>query len=142
MRKTFLIPFFVFSLLASTCFGAEKPNLKEVTISAGESVSSVLDITNITPGGGSLFSLYMPSAWTTAVVTVLVSPTCAAPWYNAYDASGNEYTLAVGTSRYVGLDPAYFVGTRCVKFVSGTSSAAVNQAANRVIRIGYGRYGQ
>ena len=119
---------------------ADKPNYKEVIIAAGASESSIFDIETITPGAGSLLGLFMPSAWTTANLTLLVSPTCAAPWYNAYDDAGTEYTIAGGTSRYVGLDPAYFVGIRCAKLRSGTASVPVTQASARTIKIGFGRF--
>ena len=127
-------------VLSGTVNAADKPNYKEVTFAAGASESSVLDISTMTPGAGSLLGLFMPAAWTTASVTFSVSPTCAAPWYNAYDSTGTEYTVAVGTSRYVGLDPAYFVGIRCVKLRSGTSAIPVNQGGDRIIRMGFGRF--
>lgn len=119
---------------------ADKPNYKDIVIASGASESAIFDMTTVTPGAGSLLGLFFPTAWTTANITFLVSPNCAAPWYNAYDDAGTEYTVAAGASRYVGLDPAYFVGVRCVKLRSGTLGSPVEQEASRTIRIGYGRF--
>jgi hypothetical protein len=35
-----------------------------------------------------------------------------------------QYSVTVGTSRYVALDPAVFAGVKWVKVVSGSSEAA------------------
>lgn len=137
------LPILAVIFYAATCSNVsaqDRPNYKSVTITSGASESSVLDISTMTPGAGALLGLFMPAAWTTASVTFSVSPTCAAPWYNAYDSTGTEYTVVVGTSRYVGLDPAYFVGIRCVKLRSGTSAIPVNQGGDRIIRMGFGRF--
>lgn len=139
---------FLYLLLAVSLYGfgsanaADKANYKELTIASGASQSAIFDITNITPGNGSAMGLFMPAAWTTANITVLLSPTCGSPWYNAYDGAGNEYVIAAAASRYVGLDTAYFIGARCIKFVSGTSAVPVAQAGDRVLKIGYGRFNQ
>jgi hypothetical protein len=45
-----------------------------------------------------------------------------------YDASGNELTITVGgASRYIAIDPTYFVGFSSILIRSGTTGTPVNQ---------------
>lgn len=136
----FIISVALLSLLTFSVNAADKPNYKEVVIAAGGSESSVFDMSTVTPGAGSLLGLFLPSTWTEADISFLVSPNCTAPWYNAYDDTGSEYAVGAGATRYIGLDPAYFVGLRCVKLRSGKADFPVAQSADRVIKIGYGRF--
>lgn len=81
---------------------------------------------------GTLVAIVMPAAWTAADLTFQASNDDSA-FANLYNASGTEITVPVGASRWVAIDPTDFAGVAFLKVRSGTSGAAVNQGADRVI---------
>lgn len=78
MNKLLLV--LSFFLLVSTSCEAKTVN---AIISSGQSQSSIIDMGTLAAGDGSVLTLYIPSAWTTANLTVLTSPNGKSPWYNA-----------------------------------------------------------
>ncbi len=104
--------------------------LQTTTISSGAFLSNAVNL-----GGLRLFGLIMPAAWDAAAVTVLASFDGGATWNNIYDAAGNEYTIIVGASRHVILDPTAFAAIPMIKIQSGTSASPVNQTADRAIQL-------
>lgn len=107
-------------------------------IANGASLSGSVDLTGLLFAG-----LYVPSAWTAAAITFQASHDFDDDDTNAfvdvYNTSGTEYTIAsanVVANRYIAIDPRDFAGARFIKIRSGTSSAAVNQAAARTIVLG------
>ncbi|MGJ4888941.1 hypothetical protein ACQR1Y_12145 [Bradyrhizobium sp. HKCCYLRH3099] len=103
---------------------------KSATILNGASVTS-----DIALGAKALIGLEMPGSWTAANLTFRVSTDGGQNYSNLYDASGNEYTVTVAAGRYVYLDPGVFIGINMLQIRSGTSGSAVNQGADRIIKL-------
>ncbi len=102
---------------------------KDVVIAINESLSTVAEI-----GGSALVGMITPAAWTTAGITLQGSHNSSA-FNNMYDSAGSEKTISAAASRYIMLDPADFAGCDAIKIRSGTSGAAVNQAAARTVTL-------
>ncbi len=102
------------------------------TIANGASLSDTVKLMS-----ESILAIEMPAAWTAANLTFQAASdsddATAATFNNVYDEAGVEYTVTAAASRYIMLDPSYFLGAKWVKVRSGTSGAAVNQGAQRVI---------
>jgi len=94
------------------------------TIASGASLSAAVDMQ-----GRALTGILLPAAWTAAGVTFSVSHD-GITYGDLYGESG-EYSLTVGASSFVGLNPGALMGFRFIKVRSGTAAAAVNQAAQR-----------
>ncbi len=103
----------------------------QVTILSGQAQPSAG-----TPlGKGTLIGILIPSGWTTANLTFQNSIDDSA-LSDVYDGSGTELTVTVGgASRYIALDPTYFVGLSNIKIRSGTTGTPVNQGADRVLTL-------
>lgn len=99
------------------------------TITSGQSLSGAVGL-----GGRLLGALVMPSGWTTAVLTFQASDD-GTTFRNVYDEFGNEYTVQAAVDRHILLDPSKFSGCDAIKIRSGTSGAAVNQGADRSIKL-------
>jgi hypothetical protein len=82
--------------------------------------------------GGDLVGIQMPSAWTTANLTLQASVD-GSTYQNVEDDGGTEVTITAQASVFIGLDPKLLEGATHLKIRSGTSGTAVNQAAERVI---------
>ena len=112
---------------------ATSPIVKDVVIAAGASLSFSTPLA----GRFQLVAIQMPAAWDAASLTFAVSHdgTTFVPLHWA----GAEYTiLAAGgaaASLGVSLDPDAFMGWPVVRVRSGTSAAAVNQAAARTLKV-------
>lgn len=104
-------------------------NYLTATIANGASLSGAVDL-----GDSRAARLAFPAAWTAAVVTVMTSMD-GTTYRDLYDKDGTEYTIQAAASRSVLLPVADFYGIRYVKFRSGTSAAAVNQGAARVLEV-------
>jgi hypothetical protein len=108
------------------------PSSQIVTIAINTSESTTV---NLNDGYRQLVALQMPSGWTTASLTFLVSAdgSVFVPLHYA----GSEYTIVANggaaASRGVSLDPNAFLGWNHVKVRSGTAAAAVPQVAERKI---------
>ena len=99
------------------------------TIANAASLSNATDIS-----GTSLVGYIMPAAWTSADITLQASVD-GTNFYDLYDEFGNEITHNVDASRFIALAPSDLVSVRHIKFRSGTSAAATNQGAERVITL-------
>lgn len=104
-----------------------------VTIASGASLSDASD-----GKGKTLVGVEMPSAWTAAALSFMVSND-GSTYVPLYD-QGVEVTIPsslIGTAeaRSFALDPTQFLGFRYVKVRSGVNGAAVNQGAERVITL-------
>lgn len=101
----------------------------EATIASSGSLSDVIDVR-----GTTLTGYIMPSAWTAADVTFQGSVD-GTNFFNLHDQFGNEIKHVVDASRFIALNPSDLASVRFFKIRSGTSAAAVNQAAERKITI-------
>lgn len=90
----------------------------DVTIESSGTTSSAATLY----GRGNLVALETPSALTGTSFTFQASTdgSTYVPVYN----EGTQYSVTVGTSRFVSLDPAVFAGVKYVKVVSGSTEAA------------------
>lgn len=90
----------------------------DVTIESSGTTSSAANVY----GKGNVVAVETPSALTGTSFTFEASTdgSTYVPLYN----EGTQYSVTVGTSRYVALDPAVFAGVKWVKVVSGSSEAA------------------
>lgn len=104
-------------------------NYATATIASGASLSGAFDL-----GQSRAARLAFPAAWTAADVTVQTSMD-GVTYRDLYDKDGTEYTIKAALSRSVLLPIADFFGIRYLKFRSGTSAAAVNQGADRVLEV-------
>jgi len=108
-----------------------------VEIASGDSLSAAVELGGYCPCG-----VKMPSAWTASSYDgsmVLTFQVATAEdkdaFVNLYDLAGNEVSVTVGTSRYLALDPADFIGACAVKIRAGTAAAPAAQAADRSIQL-------
>mgnify|MGYP000157828804 FL=1 len=106
----------------------------EVTIDANASVSS----SSGNLGGLTLVGLWVPSVWTAAAITFLMSRDDGANFASVYDALLGEVTIpssmiATGEARRFALDPRQFIGAKQIKVRSGVNGTAVTQAAARTL---------
>jgi len=104
----------------------------EVVIPTGATggPSVAVDLDGLFPLG-----IQMPSAWTAGAITFQGSHD-GATFYNLYDDSGNEHSVTVAASRFVGFEAAGAQALRAplqIKLRSGTAAAPVNQAASRTL---------
>lgn len=112
-------------------------NTEFVKITSGESLSNAftLDKRENSTSGLRLFGLDVPSSWTTANITVYQKHIDGT--YKAVkDENGSELTItatAGATIRFS--NPAQFSALSDIKLLSGSSSAAVNQTADRYINL-------
>lgn len=96
---------------------------------AADGLAEVADL-----GGGALCALEMPAGWTDAVITFKCGRS-SSELFNLFGSTGDEVTVTSTASRYVVLDPVLFAGTRFWQVRSGTSAAAVAQAAARTLKL-------
>lgn len=111
-----------------------QPRVITTTIASGASITNGLDLGSCTPIRMTVSTV--ASGWTAANITMQTSDDEGTTYSNYFDQYGTEITMVVtaaGTA--IQLDPATFNNLRYVKFRSGTSSSAVNQAATRTLRI-------
>ena len=94
------------------------------TIASGASLSAEISLDSWT-----LDAIITPDAWTTA---------SGGTYNNLYNDGGNEVTVTAAVDRYISLigDDKDSLGTaRWLKIRSGTGASAVNQGAERTIRL-------
>lgn len=99
-------------------------------IANGTSLSAGVAIGAQVPVG-----LWMPAAWTAAVVTFQVSPDGGTTWLEFYDSAGNEITATVAAGQLVALTEPMWQAVNNIKIRSGTAAAPVNQGADRTIQM-------
>jgi hypothetical protein len=102
---------------------------RTATIASGQSLSAAIDL-----GTYQLARIAFPAAWTAADLTFQVSAD-GTTYNNLYTAAGTEYTVEADASRDVILTRQDFEAIRYLKIRSGTSGAAVNQAAERTLTL-------
>ena len=102
------------------------------TIASGASSSNELNV-----GEWKYAGLVMPSSWTSAVITFLVSNKSGGTFVPLYDDAGVEVSVTVSQGTAVGLANAALALApwRYVKLRSGTAASPVNQAADRTIEL-------
>ena len=74
-------------------------------------------------GGRVPLAIVTPSALTGSTFTFQASADQGTNFYNLYN-EGTQYSVNVGASRYVALNPNVFEGVKLVRIVSGSSEAA------------------
>lgn len=103
---------------------------QDSVIAAGTSLSPIISVSR-----ANVIALIMPIAWTAAGLTFQGSID-GDNFFDMYDQAGNEITVPVAASRYVGgLDALGFGSFNYFRIRSGTASVPVNQAADRPIRV-------
>jgi len=103
------------------------------TIANGQSLSDAVAL-----GGACLIGLYMPAAWTAAVLTLV--RVRDGTEYPVEDADGTETTITVEAGKFYQLPAGKIDGVESLKIRSGTSAAAVNQGASRSVVLVYRGY--
>lgn len=101
---------------------------EEATIANGASLSGGVNLR-----GRVLCGVYMPAAWTAAGLSFQGSAD-GVTYYDIHAALG-EVTATTAASVYASVDPTPFLGVNFLKVRSGTSAAAVNQLAERVLTL-------
>ena len=92
-----------------------------IVIAAGTALSETI-ITK----SQSLIGIIVPSNWTTANISVLISPD-GTTFYPVYDWAGTEYVITASAGNYIALDPWELVGAYAIQLRSGTNATPVNQ---------------
>jgi len=103
------------------------------TIASGASLSSEISLDSWT-----IDAIITPAAWTTASLTFQAAEASGGTYNNIYDDGGNETTAAAAVDRYIaltGVDKEALHSVRWLKVRSGTGGTAVNQGAERTIRL-------
>lgn len=98
-----------------------------VTIAAGQSLSAIAGLDR-----QYLVGIAMPAQWTAAEITLQADPGDGV-LRDVYGPLGTELSIPVGANRYILLEPALTAGLSSLRLRSGTSAAAVNQAAQRAL---------
>lgn len=106
-----------------------RPIELQSTIANGQSLSNAVDIGNKT-----LLGIVIPSSWTAANLTFQVS-TDGITYNDVYDNLGTEKNVTAAASRYIIIDPVDFIGAKYIKVRSGTAASAVNQGAERIVKL-------
>lgn len=115
--------------------GVKEQSVRTVTIANGASQSGAISL-----GAYRLGGIIMPAAWTTAAITFLVCDTVDGTFVPLHDDVGTEVTIAaaaVAASRAIAIDElaGSLAQWEWVRLRSGTTSAAVNQAAARTLKL-------
>lgn len=107
-----------------------------VVIPSGASVTAAIDMR-----GRTLGAIDYPAAWTAANLTIQVSNDGGATWLDVhkssvdYDGTSSEVVIPAAASRRVIVEPFLTWCLNTIRLRSGTSAAAVNQAAERTITL-------
>lgn len=109
----------------------EQTAFRTATIANGASLSGIVNC-----GGLDVVGIQMPTGWTAASISFQVSHD-GVTFQDVYDDAGAEVTITAAASRYLSLVTALkrLGGVRFLKVRSGATGAAVNQGAERTIRI-------
>jgi hypothetical protein len=87
------------------------------TIANGQTTSDAIDCSS----GRTLVGLYLPGALTGTTFAFTACATSGGTYVPVYDVEGGSaYSVTVGTSRYVPVDPTVFAGARFLKLVSAS----------------------
>lgn len=101
------------------------------TIANGQSLSGAIDCR-----GFRVAKIFMPAAWDAAAMTYAESDTLGGT-YNPLYADGAEVSGTVAANQVIGVSGNLAALSACqyLKLRSGTNSAAVNQTAERQIKV-------
>jgi hypothetical protein len=103
----------------------------QVTIASGASLSGSTYL-----GNGKLVSIQMPSAWTTAVITIQGSYD-GVNFYELYNDGGTEYSISAAAGQIIQLESIpNLEGVLYLKLRSGTAASPVNQSVAATITLG------
>jgi hypothetical protein len=102
----------------------------EATILNGQSLSEWLDL-----GERRLAGLIMPAGWTAAAISFDISPDQGATAFPLFDENNAEVALTVAAGRAHAFPIGRMIGWAYIRLRSGLSGAAVNQSADRLLRV-------
>jgi hypothetical protein len=102
----------------------------DFTIANGQSLSAALQANGLMGE-----AIIMPGTWTAAVLTFAAAETEAGTYLPLVDATGTEIALTVAASQRIVLPVGLVRSHNWLKLRSGTSGAAVNQAAARTLTL-------
>jgi len=105
-------------------------NLIPVTIAAGQSLSSAVDI-----GEQTIVGIYMPASWTAASLTFQASPDGDVTFFEHYNSGGVETTFTVAAGQYIAIDSTLWWGVYSLKLRSGTAGAPVVQPSGATFQL-------
>jgi len=105
------------------------PAVVEVAIANGQALSAAADLQIVR-----LHRINMPAGWTAATITFQVSDD-GEEWADLYLATDEYEVTAAAANRSIVVDQALFFGVRWLKVRSGTAAAAVNQGAERILKL-------
>lgn len=100
-----------------------------ISIASGTSLSGAINL-----GGLRVFSIAVPSPWTTANLTFQASYDGGTTWSDVYK-DGSEYVYTATAGKDNDVDLQRFSSIPMLKVRSGTSGTPVNQAADRTITL-------
>ena len=90
----------------------------DVTIANGQTTSGEAALSN----GQTLVGVILPAALTSTSMTFTAATAAGGTFVPVYDVGGAAaYSITVGTSRYVPVDPRVFAGIRYLKAVGGST---------------------
>lgn len=102
----------------------------DTTIVNGQSVSTVLDITDRV-----ILALELPGTWTAANITLLASQTAGGTFLPVKNQDGTDLVIVAAALQVNVISALLTQGLRYVKLRSGTAAVPVNQGADRVINV-------
>lgn len=105
--------------------------IQTVSISTGATgLSSAISLEGYIP-----HAIQLSTAWTNAAITLQGSQD-ETNYFNVYTSTGGEVSFTCTANRYLVItDPERFIGLKALKLRSGTSGAAVAQAAARTLKL-------
>lgn len=86
-------------------------------------------------GGLRLFSIVMPTEWTSASLTFQMSPDGETAWSNIKDSTGGEITAIANAGDCIVLDPSLFAAFQYIRIRSGTIALPITQESARSLRL-------
>lgn len=101
----------------------------DTLIASGTSLSAAIDLR-----GTTMVGVIMPASWTTANLSFQASVD-GQNYYDIYDMSGTEESVAADASRFIAINPSELAGVRYIKLRSGTTGTPVNQGADRTLSL-------
>jgi hypothetical protein len=102
-------------------FTVDKIVTKDLTIdiSADDDLTDALDLR-----GKALVGIVTPAALTSTSMTFKFSHDSGTTFTDLYDSSGNQVSITVAASRFIGLLAEDFVGATHIKLATGSGEAA------------------
>lgn len=92
----------------------------DVTIANGQTTSGEAALSN----GQTLVGVFLPASLTSTTMTFTTATAAGGTFVPVYDVGGAAaYSITVGTSRYVPVDPRVFAGIRYLKAVGGSTES-------------------